>query len=72
MLKSNLIAAVFILGVVALTVEGYYVYRFYEVYRSPDSTQTALVEPSESEPETETAASFDLTFVHRGSDSLNS
>jgi hypothetical protein len=63
MSKSNLMAAVFILGVVALTVEGYYVYRFYEVYRSPDSTQTALVEPSESEPET--AAAFYDVFLHR-------
>lgn len=61
--RSNLIAAVFILGVIALTVEGYYVYSFYQDYHSPDSGQASLAESSGAA--TESTVPFDYTFVHR-------
>lgn len=65
-------AAVFILAILALTVEGYYVYRFYEAYRSPDSSQTALAESSGTGSGSEVTSASDYTFVHRsGPDSIS-
>jgi hypothetical protein len=68
--RSNLIAAVFILAVVALTVEGYYVYSFYQDYRSPGSGRAALAESPEEIEESTVAPSN--TFVHRaGPDNIS-